>query len=331
MHLILDPCTRFFGISILQKHLIAFQQEMDGVRAGQDVEYIHRMRVATRRLRCALPVFSNAFPESQVKTWLKHISRVTRTLGSARDTDVQIELLHHILLETGERRYQSGLQRLILRLSQTRQYLQEGVEKALDLILSQNVLQDMTQTFSRELAKIQPNESISLSLSRLGCDTVSLKLDAFLSYQHIIQKPENIKELHAMRIAAKWLRYSMEIFAPIYPDGLTHHLSIIRKVQDTLGTIHDCDFWEIFLLKFYQEERERILQFYGNTNPFNPIFSGLEYFQQNRQRERINQYETFIRDWTKWTTKGVWRNLNCLVSAPLTHPGPFIQPTVFSG
>jgi CHAD domain-containing protein len=82
-----------FGVQRLLPLLDAFSKEIDGVRTAQDIEHIHRMRVASRRLRAALPLFSACFPEKKYQQWIEEIRKVTRALGEARDTDVQIAFL----------------------------------------------------------------------------------------------------------------------------------------------------------------------------------------------------------------------------------------------
>jgi hypothetical protein len=59
-----------------------------------------------------------------------------------------------------------------------------------------------------------------------------------------IHDPKNIAELHAMRISAKRLRYTMEIFAPAYHQNSAAYdqlLTVIKSCQEQIGEIHDCD------------------------------------------------------------------------------------------
>src|SRR5690606_36697431 len=68
-----------------------------GGREGKDPEAVHRMRVAYRRLRARLPVFSRCYP-ARIYRWISGgISRITKDLGNARDLDVQINYLEEIL------------------------------------------------------------------------------------------------------------------------------------------------------------------------------------------------------------------------------------------
>ena len=56
-----------------------------------------------------------------------------------------------------------------------------------------------------------------------------------------INDPDRVAELHAMRIAAKRLRYTMELFAPFYSDDFRAAITHVKKIQEQLGNIHDAD------------------------------------------------------------------------------------------
>ena len=62
-----------------------------GVLDTGDIERVHDMRVATRRLRAALEVFSDAFPKNELKPVLRDVKALADALGERRDPDVQIE------------------------------------------------------------------------------------------------------------------------------------------------------------------------------------------------------------------------------------------------
>lgn len=47
-------------------------------------------------------------------------------------------------------------------------------------------------------------------------------------------------ELHAFRMKTKRFRYTLEIFRPVYGEGLDDYLAALRKVQTFLGDINDC-------------------------------------------------------------------------------------------
>jgi CHAD domain-containing protein len=61
-----------------------------------DIERVHDMRVATRRLRAVLEIFAPAFPSRQHKAVLEEVKALADALGERRDPDVQLESLEGV-------------------------------------------------------------------------------------------------------------------------------------------------------------------------------------------------------------------------------------------
>lgn len=72
----------------------------EGVLDVGQIERLHDMRVATRRLRAALEVFEPCFPRKRHRRALKRVKRLADALGERRDRDVAIEFLERIEAET---------------------------------------------------------------------------------------------------------------------------------------------------------------------------------------------------------------------------------------
>ena len=93
-----DPGYCLFGAQVILPLLSALDDEIEGVKQAEDIEYVHRCRVATRRIRAAMPLFEeNCFQSKNSKKWQRAIRDVTRALGEARDADVQIDFIANIL------------------------------------------------------------------------------------------------------------------------------------------------------------------------------------------------------------------------------------------
>jgi CHAD domain-containing protein len=68
-------------------------EQVPGVRRGDDIEHLHDLRVAARRLRAVLEVFEGAFPRKRHAAILREVKQHTERMGDARDLDVQIDFL----------------------------------------------------------------------------------------------------------------------------------------------------------------------------------------------------------------------------------------------
>src|SRR5262249_11797550 len=103
--------------------LHALLTAMEGVRQAEDIEDLHHARVASRRLRSLLPLFTVCLSRQTSKRWRKHLRRLTRALGVARDTDVQMAWAQHFLDHKASTQERPGVERLLLRLLQQRDAL----------------------------------------------------------------------------------------------------------------------------------------------------------------------------------------------------------------
>src|SRR5262245_66100478 len=70
-------------------------EHAQGVLDTGDIERVHDMRVATRRLRAALEIFEPCFPERTFRQALGEVKRLADALGERRDRDVAIAALHN--------------------------------------------------------------------------------------------------------------------------------------------------------------------------------------------------------------------------------------------
>jgi len=71
-------------------------ESADGVLDTRDIERVHDMRVASRRLRAVLEIFAPCFPQSEFKGVLRDVKQLADALGERRDPDVAIESLEGI-------------------------------------------------------------------------------------------------------------------------------------------------------------------------------------------------------------------------------------------
>lgn len=325
----LDEGACIYGAGILLKHVQALSEEVAGVHAGEeDIEFIHRARVASRRLRAALPLFQSCLPQKKSLAWLKSIRGVTRALGEARDADVQIERVGKIASKTDAPVSRLGLRRLQLRLLQKRAALQPAVVAAMANLLQEGTLDQMRERFSTQAARAESVYVYTSSLYQHSFQSVTTRLDDFLSYDAIVAQPEKVTELHEMRIRAKWLRYTMENFSGLYASELKPYLQAVRTAQEMLGDIHDCDVWVSFLPRFIEEERQRNLDFFGHTRYFNRLVPGIEFFREDRQQARADIYAEFTTTWETWRAEEIWAILRKAVQTPFPQPGSIYPPEV---
>ncbi len=312
-----------FGLETLQERLPAMTQEVSGVRSATDIEYVHRMRVASRRLRNALSLFGEDLPHKSYDLWRVETRRITKALGRARDTDVQISLVQDFLQNSDDESQRAGLERLLLRLRQERTRAQKKVCKTLDRLENKRILEEMYDTLHELLvyARVYEVETLPADLYRRANEAIRLRLEEFMAYEPHVAYPERSAELHQMRIAAKHLRYTLEVFDPLYDKALRKPLKVVKEIQELLGEVHDSDVWLEFMPVFIAEERQRTLDYCGDAGPAQAFLPGLQALEENRREQRMRSYYTFRHFWDLAKEKEIWERLRQAL-APQSEPLP---------
>ena len=70
---------------------------------------------------------------------------------------------------------------------------------------------------------------------------IRARLDELCSFMPRAADPAQVVALHDMRIAAKRLRYVLEVFGPVFGPYAEKAIDVVKDLQDLLGDIHDCD------------------------------------------------------------------------------------------
>ena len=319
-----------FGARYMLTQVEALQAEIQGALTGEDIEHVHQMRVASRRLRNGLGLFKEFLPNKHVKIWQKEVRVITKALGQARDLDIQIHLLNRCTTETLDDRNKPGYNRLLLRLRQQRALAQDKVNQTLNDLQEKGTLDRMAVTLTKLTAGTESFYLYTPSLYQQAFKAISSNLDDFLSYEGFIHHPQNIAELHAMRIDGKHLRYTLEIFAPIYGHALEPHIRAMKNIQDLLGEIHDNDVWIAWLPEFIELEGDRIEDYFGNRGPLKRLLPGLYHFLENRQRVRDEDYQAFLSVWETLKYENAWKVLQEIIKAPMNIEAALAQLTLDS-
>jgi CHAD domain-containing protein len=106
--------------------------------AGDDIEGVHDVRVASRRLRAAMDVAVDCFPAEWYRPLHKEAKKITSALGEVRDLDVQIEALAFQRLNTPPEEW-PGIDRLLHRLEAERDVAREQMLEYLTDVEARNV------------------------------------------------------------------------------------------------------------------------------------------------------------------------------------------------
>jgi CHAD domain-containing protein len=306
------PTYRTFGLRSLSLRLTVFRRCTLDLTERNDVDAVHDLRVASRRFRAASLLFSDTLPPGATANAERKIRRIRKSAGAVRDGDVQMEFIARLLRKRRSRRYRSGLERLLLRLSQRREKRLKRISSALAALDRSGAIPALQRSIRSGSARHPRGRPLPLRY-RSG-KAVTAALDNLFRYEQFVRQPSAAAELHQMRIAAKRLRYVMEIFNPVYGGKLKPYIRIVRSLQDTLGQMHDSDVWLAAIPKFIDEERARTAEYFGDTRLFPKIERGMLYLAEIARTERMKQYRAFLRIWNGARKRGLWTALQHLLT-----------------
>jgi CHAD domain-containing protein len=203
-------------------------------KSSEDPEYVHQLRVGTRRAGAALRVFADCIPRKHFKGVRQSLRLIRQAAGDARDWDV-----------------------FLLGLPATKPLMSEPGKPALDFLVGYsmgeraaaqvrlvNAATAAAVTFTHESENIpnlvhepkgnsSPTTFGDLAANHLGELLTSLTTAAAAN-------PSNPTELHQLRILAKRVRYALEIFVDCFPVVFKETVyPLIEQIQEILGDFQD--------------------------------------------------------------------------------------------
>ncbi len=153
------------------------------------------------------------------------------------------------------------------------------------------------------LHAVNPRESLRSNAPLM----LHTRLEELYQFTPYIDDPANVAELHNMRIAAKRLRYTMEIFQPCFSGkDFAKVYDQVKSVQEQIGEIHDRDVRGPLLQAF--------LDTHAQARP--EIRTGLERLIHAEQAERAQMYDRFLAFWNKLQKQGFRRSFLLALIGP---------------
>lgn len=208
------------------------QRNEDGVIHGSDPEFVHQARVALRRLRSALKLFSPALPADFTLAWSEAWQTLATALGEARNWDVLIiETLPPIAAAFPDHR---PLQKL---LAQGRRQA-SNAQAVVGRLLTVDEYPRLVTEFSASLYALT-DDGPTPRLADFAFEQLNTRARRArkLALRHATLTAE---ERHRMRLAFKKLRYTLEFFSSLLPrHKLKAYLAALAHLQDELGLIND--------------------------------------------------------------------------------------------
>jgi CHAD domain-containing protein len=260
------PCTSpditvgQFAYQVIAQQYQRMVNQEQGVLADSDPEYLHQMRVGSRRLRTALQVFSQVVKLPK-KAGAKRIRDIARTLGSLRDLDVQMaDIQSEYIQQVSHKKEKKALKQTLKALEEQRVDTQEKVSS----LLTSKDYQDLKLAYDQwlESPKFKPNADLPLQV--VLPDLLTPLISRLLLHRGwLISVHETSKysreTLHDLRKMIKHVRYQTEFFCECYGSSFQDWVDELKLLQDNLGKVQDTYVF-MNLLDQYSENSDALLE-----------------------------------------------------------------------
>jgi len=265
---------------IVQTQIETLREHHRAVLESEAVEAVHKMRVTTRRLQASLDLLEEEMHAPKLK---RRLRKWRRALSQVRNYDVFLHLLDEEA--TGRRRrthreqfqlVKSLLQeRRVRKAAKVRQFLENididviASSLRLDSVAAEHQDIDATQETQFDPIQSPPNQIDERKVAAYAAERLDQRLAEFQALVAQSHPTTDPTELHQLRIAAKRVRYLLEVVRQMgFGDG-TRALAWLRTLQDRIGDWHDLEALEEEIieitssrkfLKQHLAESGRILQ-----------------------------------------------------------------------
>lgn len=221
---------------------VGYYLPLAAFKSDRDVEYVHQLRVASRRALAAVQTFAPLLSEKQSRWLSKQLKKIRRAAGEARELDVLgRRIAERLSPSEGEARAA-----LVAKIEACRDDAQRPVRKLPAKMAKKDFASRSTRIAKRVRWRGEGDEPTFAAAA-----AVCLRSVAEPFFAAAQADTSQLAALHQFRIAAKHLRYSMEIFAAaLAPEFRTVVYPAVEEVQTRLGEVNDhaaaleqCEAW----------------------------------------------------------------------------------------
>ncbi len=212
----------------------------EGTRRNLDSEFLHDFRVALRRMRSLLSqVVRDVFAPADVAALRSELEWLSQATGPTRDLDVYLLQLpsHGARLPAAVR---ADLAPLTDFLARAQQREQRRLARALRTPRYAQLIA-IWQKFEYDAEAVRPAGSeLVLRTGEVASRCLDRAWRRVRKRGRLIAEEAPPETLHALRIAAKKLRYLLEFFRSLYPPAeIAEVIKELKKLQDALGNFND--------------------------------------------------------------------------------------------
>ena len=290
-----DPMAEA-GRVIFARQIRRMLSHETGSRTGADIESVHQMRVAIRRMRSLFNLIGAHYRPKTTAKYERGLRQTARALGAIRDLDVLILDLQEYQ-ESLPPHDQEVLAQVVSMLDERRSACRERLNQLLDSKRYARFIRGF-QRFAKRPAKGARRLKRSEAPHQLRHVLPLLlheRLARVKAYDTVLPAADDTI-LHALRVEYKQLRYALEFFQPILGRSAGRFLKRVKEMQEILGRINDIAVFSEYVSGFDQ---------------LSPLQSAiLESYVLARNKELLVLREQFYDAWAQFNNRAPQRQFS---------------------
>jgi CHAD domain-containing protein len=226
---------------VLLTLLDTIERNLPGARANLDSEFLHDLRVATRRTRSALAQIRRVLPERVVDEFKQRFAWLGQVTGPTRDLDVfLLELPHYRAMLPAA--MAADLDALEQHLRKTHAREQARLKRKLGGAEMKALLQDWRALLEADVMPGEPGWFADLPIERVASARIWRMFRKVVKAGRAVTEDGPAEEMHELRKDCKKLRYLIEFFRGAYPaDELKPIIRALKDLLDNLGEFQDLE------------------------------------------------------------------------------------------
>jgi CHAD domain-containing protein/adenylate cyclase class IV len=243
--------------------ILAFQiqridENIPGVLADIDTEFVHQARVATRRMRSLIRLFGGAIPEITGARFSEELLWMGALFGDVRDLDVFLLNLPRFK-QSIEVAPQRAIDTLTSQIEKEREVHLENLKSGLASSRWNQLRAQILAFAGRPPAKNPSAPLASLPLHTAAPPIITERFDAVIAQGNRVLAEPDLDSFHKLRIQFKRLRYALEFVGPAYGNSLHPLIAEVVKVQDCLGDLQDTVFTRSLINRLLKKWKGSVL------------------------------------------------------------------------
>jgi CHAD domain-containing protein len=266
------------GRKLSLKMITAIHENSGGATQGDDPEYVHRMRVAVRKLRFIIQLWGQFFDKNDIDPFKEELVWFGTILGEVRDTAILKQKFDELFS-----RVSFSKQFKIAVISNLR-----AREKKSDVQLSNALRSTRLKSLTYNIPRLFSDLSLQGKNNGLEKTVPHFFKKAIKKTYSITNKKFDLNELHKIRISFKQLRYLTEFFGTIYNNKLKDHENRYKLFQDILGKF--CD--DLVAERFVKKIKNRLEKNNNFTDGLKSDFDKLIRLQHADTKKQVERYQT---------------------------------------